>query len=160
MSVASNTGPLIALAKVDQLALLKTMFADVLIPPAVHRELLAKVGPEAQRLDDALQDFIRLQPMPPIAPEVDQATRGLGAGEQQAVALGIARGVLLLIDDRLGRAAARQLGANVTGVAGVLIQAKQTGLIPLVRPVQEAIRRNGYWLSDAVVESATKLAGE
>jgi len=41
MTIASNTGPLIALAKADHLSLLKTLYGDVLIPPVVHRELLA-----------------------------------------------------------------------------------------------------------------------
>ena len=42
MIVVSDTGPLIALAKVDQLSLLEKMFGEVHIPPAVHRELLVK----------------------------------------------------------------------------------------------------------------------
>lgn len=58
MSIVSNTGPLIALAKVDLLPLLERLFKQVRIPPAVHRELLAKSGPEAARLDDALARFI------------------------------------------------------------------------------------------------------
>ena len=45
MTVVSDTGPLIALAKVDQLNLLQVLFREVHIPPAVHYELLAKYGP-------------------------------------------------------------------------------------------------------------------
>ena len=48
-AVVSNTGPLIALAKADRLTVLEAMYGVVQIPPAVHRELLAKTGPEAQR---------------------------------------------------------------------------------------------------------------
>lgn len=33
MSVVSNTGPLIALAKIDRLALLQRLFGEVFIPP-------------------------------------------------------------------------------------------------------------------------------
>ena len=51
MNIVSNTGPLIALAKADQLRLLESLFSQVHIPPAVHRELLAKSGVEAERLD-------------------------------------------------------------------------------------------------------------
>jgi predicted nucleic acid-binding protein len=57
MTVVSNTGPLVALAKADHLLLLRVLYEEVLIPPAVHRELLAKSGPEAQRLDEALAEF-------------------------------------------------------------------------------------------------------
>lgn len=51
MTVVSDTGPLVALAKVGQLNLLRAIFWEVHIPPAVHRELLAKYGPEAARLE-------------------------------------------------------------------------------------------------------------
>ena len=47
MTIITNTGPLIALAKTDQLTLLQRLFKSVSIPPAVQRELLAKSGPEA-----------------------------------------------------------------------------------------------------------------
>jgi hypothetical protein len=48
--VVSNTGPLIALAKIDRLPLLKALFERVRIPPAVHQELLAKKGEEMEHL--------------------------------------------------------------------------------------------------------------
>ena len=47
MTVVSNTGPLVALAKVNQLSLLRQLFGQILIPLAVHRELLAKTGLES-----------------------------------------------------------------------------------------------------------------
>ena len=46
MKVASNTGPIIALAKISCLSILKTMFSEILIPPVVYRELLGKSGGE------------------------------------------------------------------------------------------------------------------
>lgn len=66
----------------------------------------------------------------------------------------------LVIDERLGRQAARQLGLTVTGSIGVLIEAKQRGYIPAVRPLLEAARRQGYWLSDELIAIATKMASE
>ena len=97
-------------------------------------------------------------PEPPE--EVDRLTSGLGAGEQQAICLALETGGLLVIDDRAGRKAAGQLGIATTGVVGVLLKAKQDGQLPMVGPVLEIIRRHGYWLSDAVVETAMRLAGE
>ena len=48
----------------------------------------------------------------------------------------------------------------ITGTAGVLVQAKSAGLVPHVRPLLEAIRSEGYYLSDALIRAAAKLAGE
>lgn len=50
MKAVSNTGPLIALAKVDSLYLLRELFGEVLIPSMVHRELCAKGGTEWEAL--------------------------------------------------------------------------------------------------------------
>jgi len=160
MSVVSNTGPLIALAKADLLSVLERLFKQVCIPPAVHRELLAKSGPEAARLDDALANFIEVTAMPPLPPEVKVATARLDPGERQAIALAYERKALLVMDDRLGRAVARRLHLPVTGVVGVIIQAKHANLLPAVRPVLEEIRQQGYWLSDEIVELGARLAGE
>lgn len=160
MIVVSNTGPIVALAKADHLSLLPILYGEVLIPPADHRELLAKVGPEAKRIDDGLAAFLRVSPIAQPPEEVDRLTSGLGAGEQQAICLTLETGGLLVIDDRAGRKAAGHLGIATTGAVGVLLKAKQEGHLPMVGPVLEVIRRHGYWLSDAVVETARRLAGE
>ncbi len=160
MTVVSNTGPIFALAKTDELPLLQALYGEILIPPSVHRELLAKVGPEAQRIDDALAMFVRITAIPQSSEEVDRLTSGLGAGEQHAICLALSSHGLLVIDDPAGRRSARQPGIAITGVVGVLLKAKQDGHIPLVRPVVETIRAHGYWLSDALVETASRLAGE
>jgi predicted nucleic acid-binding protein len=160
VTVVSNTGPIVALAKADHLSLLRILYGEVLIPPAVHRELLAKVGPEAQRIDEGLAVFLRVTPITRSPEAVDRLTSGLGAGEQQAIGLALEIGGLLVIDDRAGRKAAGRLGIATTGVVGVLLKAKQEGQLAMVGPVLEMIRRYGYWLSDAVVKTAMQLAGE
>lgn len=163
MSVVSNTGPLIALAKIDRLALLQQLFGEVFIPPVVHRELLGKAGAEANRLDQALAAFVHVHTAPLAERELEvvAATQILDAGERDAVVLAYQMGQLsLIIDDRLGRQAARRLGLSVTGVTGVLIQAKKLGLIVSVRRELEMVRRQGYWLSDELIEVAARLVGE
>ena len=158
--VVSDTGPLIALAKIDKLYLLGDMFGEVLIPPAVHRELLAKSGPESARLDEALQGFLKSVSAPHVVPEVKLATVRLDCGEREAVALAYERKAMLVVDERLGRMAARGLGLVVTGVIGILIRAKQSGFELSVVPLLEEMRQKGYWLSDNVLAVAAKLAGE
>ncbi|MCS6908190.1 MAG: DUF3368 domain-containing protein [Anaerolineales bacterium] len=144
----------------DRLSLLEALFGEVHIPPAVYREALAKSGAESQRLDEALARYIRVSQALELSPDLESVVRGLGAGEQQAIVLAHHLGALLLMDERLGRSAARRLGVRVAGVAGVLIRAKEAGLLSQVRPLLEAMRREGYWLSDAVLDTAARLAGE
>jgi predicted nucleic acid-binding protein len=74
MAVVSDTGPLIALAKVDQLALLQQLFGQVLIPPMVQRELFAKYGVEFDRLNRALPDILHVASVSSVLPQVEVAT--------------------------------------------------------------------------------------
>lgn len=160
MTVVTNTGPLIMLAKIDQLNVLQEMFKTISIPPGVHRELVAKSGVEAYRLDTAFAQFIEITEEPEFPPSVQLVTENLDVGEQQAIALAYAKGAILVIDERLGRQAARQLDLSITGSAGILIEAKQQGYIPAVKPLLELARQQGYWLSDDLIAVATRLAGE
>lgn len=56
----------------------------------------------------------------------------------------------LLIDELRGRKVARALGVRVTGTVGLLIEAKQTGLLRAVRPHLDALRNHGFWMSEAL----------
>jgi len=78
MKVVSNTGPLIGLAKINQLSLLKSMYREVLIPPMVHKELWGKVGNESDQIDSALQDFINVAELKNLNPVIDVAKRLAG----------------------------------------------------------------------------------
>ncbi|MCP4420391.1 MAG: DUF3368 domain-containing protein [Chloroflexi bacterium] len=160
MTHVTNTGPLIILAKIDQLGLLQQMFTSISIPPAVHRELMAKSDIESRRLDAAFREFINISAEPELLPIVQTATKHLDAGEQQAIALAHAKDSILIIDERLGRQASRQLGLTVTGSVGVLIEGKKRGHIPAVTPLLRMARQRGYWLSDKLIATAAKMAGE
>ncbi len=160
MKVVSDAGPLIALAKLDLLPLLNRLFGEVCIPPAVQGELFAKRGPEAPRLEEALRGSIQVVTAFTLPKDVERLTHGLGAGEQYAIGLALYLQTALIIDERSGRFAAKQLGVRFTGTIGVLLQAKQGGLIESVRAALDQIRRGGYWISDSLIEEATNLAGE
>lgn len=162
MILVSNTGPIIGLAKIGRLDLLKDLFGEVLIPSFVHKELFGKVGSEAVMIEEGLSNFINVAEVTATEQSVEPVLSELDEGERQAVALalGLGEDVLLLIDDRAGRQAARKLGVPVTGLLGLLLLAKEKGLVNRVGLMIEELREAGYWLSDEVVEVAKKLAGE
>ncbi len=158
--IVADAGPLIALAKVDALALIQSLFEFVSVPQSVWDEVMAKSGVEVERLTAASDDFLRVEPNVVLAEPLAKTVRGLGAGEQQAIALALTQASVLLADDWKARRVAQALGVSVTGTAGVLLLAKEKGLLDKVRPHLEAMRRAGYWLSDDFVEMAARLAGE
>lgn len=148
------------LAKIDQLNLLPQLFTTIATPPAVYRELMAKSGFEANRLNIALTHFITVAEEAELTPKVQLATNHLDAGEQQTIALAYAWQQPVIIDERLGRQAARHLGLTVTGSVGVLLEAKKRALIPAIAPLLFSARQQGYWLSEELVSLATTMAGE
>ncbi len=162
MKIISNTGPIIGLAKINQLNLLNDLASEVLIPPLVYRELLGKYGWELSRIDEALNRFIKVTKLSSISNEVEQAISNLDDGEKQVISLGsISNGdIILLLDDRAGRKAAQKLRLPTTGLIGILILAKEKGLISEVSSLLEELRNKGYWLGDSLIEIALKLAGE
>ena len=87
---------------------------------------------------------------------------GLGAGEAEAIALALEIPDLetVILDDGRARRRGTALGLPVTGTAGVLIAAKQRGVIPSLRGALDAVRGAGLYLSDAAYADALALGGE
>jgi len=160
--VVADTGPLIALAKIEKLTLLKHVGDAIMIPPVVRRELLGRRGDEAAEIDHALDTFLRIADVPPHEANIEQILAGLDEGERQAIRLaaGFKDKVLLVMDDRRGRKAARQLAIPTTGVVGLLLWWKERGRVDHVSSLISTLRARGYWLSDEIAEHARRVAGE
>ncbi|MDL1961480.1 MAG: DUF3368 domain-containing protein [Deltaproteobacteria bacterium] len=162
MRIVADTGPIIALAKIGKIFLLKSIAEEVLIPPMVYKELFGKIGSESNEIDRALNTFIRLKKEITLDKATEMALADLGEGEKQAIGLASSLGedVLLLIDDRAGRRVAEKLNIATTGLVGLLVVAKEMGFVEGVGPLIEDLRHNGYWLSDDLITTAKRLAGE
>ena len=75
-------------------------------------------------------------------------------------ALALLRGAVVLLDERRGRACALDLGLNVLGTLGLLVRARQQGLVEHVRPLAEALLASGYYLARPLVDRALASIGE
>jgi predicted nucleic acid-binding protein len=162
VKIVADTGPIIGLAKIGQIFLLKKLANEVLIPPIVHKELYGKIGFEANRIDRALNDFVSIAELGSLEITEDERTANLGEGEKQCIylAFSLKKDVLLLIDDRAGRQAADKFNIPKTGLVGLLLLAKSRGLLENVGSLLQELRSAGYWLSDEVITVARKLAEE
>ena len=67
---------------------------------------------------------------------------------------------LVIIDERLARRHAERLGMTLTGTLGVLLRAKERGLVSSVTPLVDQLRNGGIWLSKDVLAEALRLADE
>ena len=137
--VVCNSGPLIGLAGIRQLELLAQLYSRVLIPEAVRLEISGshRFTHQAAVLSPAWLEVRR------VARGLDPLLRSeLGKGEAEVIALAQeVRSERVLIDERKGRRIATIVyGLKVTGTGGILLAAKQAGLVPAVRPLLEGRR--------------------
>ncbi|WP_371930972.1 DUF3368 domain-containing protein [Lewinella sp. JB7] len=63
---------------------------------------------------------------------------------------------LLIIDERKGRSRAKSLGIVITGLIGILIRAKQRGLISSGKDKLDSLRKQGFHLSDKIYQLALR----
>jgi predicted nucleic acid-binding protein len=84
----------------------------------------------------------------------------LHSGEQEAIALAVSVDAQLLIDERLGRRTAIQLGINVIGSLSILATVRRQCLIEAVRPLVTELRISGYGFDDELVRSFLAGLGE
>jgi len=129
--VVSDASPLIALQQIDELKLLRGLFGEVIIPPAVAREVASLSLPPWVKARSLQQ---------PMAGDILHAS--LGAGESEAISLAQEiHANWLLLDERAGRRLAQALGLRVAGTLGLLNRAKEKGLLAAVRPHVETLVR-------------------
>lgn len=67
---------------------------------------------------------------------------------------------LVILDDNAAKKTAKYLGLTVTGTLGVLVKAKQQGIIEKVRPLLTKMQRNGFYVSSAVERMVLEQADE
>jgi predicted nucleic acid-binding protein len=154
-----NASPVILLARVGQLDLLRQLGAAVVIPEAAVLEIRRRgpTDPAVQALAHAAW-LISVDPGP-VPPHV--AAFGLGDGESAVLAHALANpGSGAIVDDQAARRAATALGIAHQGTLGVVVFAKTRALIPAARPVVEQLRRHGMYLTDQVMNQALAQVGE
>lgn len=163
MPAVSNTSPISNLAYIGRLDLLREQFGGISIPSAVRFERAnipdASVRGTVEKAIEA--GWVQVLPVGNHA-LVDILSAGLDRGESEALALALQlKAERVLIDERDGRLAARQLGLPVIGVLGILVQAKKVGSLRAVKPEVEALRRRARFFVDARLERIVlEAAGE
>ena len=161
MIVVSNTSPIFYLSTIGHLDLLRQLYNEIVIPTAVFNEI-ANVG-NADASAKIVPTFSWIKTQSATDREfVSTLKADLDPGEAEAIALAVELNVdRLLIDERLGRAAAMQVELKVVGVLGILIAAKRNNLIREVKPLLDAlIEQVGFWIDARLYAKVLKTVGE
>jgi hypothetical protein len=158
--IVSDTSPLRALAHLDLLDLIRQLFGEVLVPPAVVKEL--GTPPSGLVVVDVQQvPFLRVQ-APQNQLKVQRFLKDLDPGEAEALALALeVQAAAVLIDEKAGRAAAQGAGLQPVGTLGILLRAKQRNLISLIAPLMDQLENElDFFLSAEIKAEVRRLAGE
>lgn len=158
MTVISDTSPVTNLIQIGQLSLLQGVFGVVILPQAVYEELC--VIP-AQKIIIDQQNWLFVQ-KPADEKLVAELKKELDKGEAEAIALALElKADALIIDELKGRDKAEQVGLRIIGLLGTLLEAKQKGFVPTVRPLMdELVSKAGFKLHPALYQQILKISGE
>ncbi|OGD45479.1 hypothetical protein A3K69_06385 [Candidatus Bathyarchaeota archaeon RBG_16_57_9] len=160
--IVSNATPLIYLAKIGRLSLLKAVFGEVLVPQEVKAEVVDRgkeIGEvDAYIVEAALEEgWLKVVKTDPIKIPLQ-----LDAGETAALSLARKLSVEVLVDEVSARMAARLMSLTPRGTLYVLLKALEMSEINLdeFNDALGDLVRNGFRLREEVYLEALKKARE
>ncbi len=144
--VICDTSPLQYLHQLGLLEILPALAKEIVVPPAVEEEIQAgkALGLDLPDLRGIEWLTVRHPASRPAVPLVHD----LGPGETEVLMLGLeSPGAILILDDGLARRVAASLEIPFTGTLGLLLDAKQSHLIPAVRPFLDRLQELRFRLA-------------
>jgi predicted nucleic acid-binding protein len=158
--VVSDATPLIALAKVGRLELLKVLFGTIRIPQSVYDEVVTDSKGRPGSLEVSQASWITTQ-SPVDWTKVDYLRADLDAGEAEALVLAEELAAdWMLLDEAKARLAADLPGFRYIGTIGLLLLAKRLDKEVAIRPLLDELRSKKFYVSDRVYQLTLKQAGE
>lgn len=161
MIVVSDTTPLIGLAQIQRFDLLQQLFGQVYIPQAVYDEAVVagreEGGARHQVSGATWIKIVSVKDRLAVEVLLDE----MDLGEAEAIVLARELGAdWVLMDERKGRRKLAQMGINRIGTLGILLKAKQLGLLEAVRPEIEKLQHQSFSMSQEVIDAVLKQANE
>lgn len=161
MIVVCNSSPLISLARVGQLDLLRQLFGQIHLADEVWDEVVMRgAGRPAAEAVLAAQ-WIERHPAAPAEEMLRlRAQHALGTGELATVRLARAlRADLAIIDERAARRLAQADGLAVMGCVGILEAAFRRGLVPDLRQSYQELLAHGIRIDQRILNHSLAACG-
>ena len=161
MIVIADTSPIINLAAIGQLDLIRRLYGNIWIPDAVYREIVETGAGEPGSVE--VREFAWIERHVVRSTDLVTALKlELDAGEAEAIALAIeSKPGLLLVDERRGRLVAVRFNLKVLGLLGVLVEARRSELIPAVTPLLIDLNKvAGFYMTPELIGRVQAACGE
>ncbi|MDQ6788665.1 MAG: DUF3368 domain-containing protein [Acidobacteriota bacterium] len=139
MIIVADASCLIVLQNIRELPLLQEVFGEVFITEEVEKEC---------EID--LPEWIKVKT---VQNKIQQNALNLilDAGEAISIALCVEiNKPLLIIDEKKGRRIALELGLEITGTLGVIVKAREKGLIDSIEIVLEKLESANFHISQSL----------
>jgi predicted nucleic acid-binding protein len=156
----SNAGPLISLATIGQFDLLSNLFEEVFIPRAVHTEVVVHGTGKPGASETAGVAWIRVVDVQNRL-AVDLLRNELDSGESEAIVLAEELNAdYILMDEAAARRKIGRSGLKKVGTLGILLMAKESGLIKAVKPLLDKLTNSSFRMSKKVYREILLKAKE
>jgi len=155
MILIADSSALVTLSIVDKLDVLEQLFGEVYVPRAVYEEVSQENKAESYKLKNYCKDKVL---------DIQSRTNfniSLGQGESEAIVLYSEQNAdFLLCDDKKAKKFAQNFGLKVIGSLGILLKAKESGLINEISPLIELLKNSRIFIDDRTFELVLKMASE
>lgn len=147
--IISDTSCLIILTKIRELDLLRQLYKTV----TITQDILLEYG-------EHLPDWIEVQ-QPKDHRRQQLLEKQIDKGEASAIALALETNEnIIILDDWKARKLADKLGLSITGTIGLIIKAKNKGIILSIKPYLDKIRETNFRFSEELEKIALREANE
>ena len=155
--VIVNSTPIIGLADIGRLDLLKNVYQQIVIPQAVYHEI---ISPSVKKQVDESRDWITVEQIQDDSQKQMYRAK-LHAGEVEVMILAQEQNAeLVILDDNAAKKTAKYLGLAVTGTLGVLLRAKREGYIHSVSEVMDELSQDHFFIHEKVRKMVLEQADE
>jgi predicted nucleic acid-binding protein len=155
---AVNASPLILFSRIDRLDLIERLAPGVMVPDRV----IVEVGDGAHKDATARRAITWAERFRVSDLDLPATVErwNLGPGESQVISHCLQGRRWAVLDDQMARRCVQSLGLTMIGSIGIVLRAKEHGLIDTARPWVYRLMDAGMFVSDALIERALNAIGE
>jgi len=157
MIVFSNTTPIIALSSIQSLCLMPQLFGEIHLVYEVIEECAAG-GPISV---PTLLEMSWIKPVQSTPIQHASILLDLDKGEKHTLDMACKHQAdWVIIDEKIGRNMAEYMVLKVIGTLGILLKARQRGLIHCFNDSVKAMQAQGIYYNTALIKKLSQTVGE
>lgn len=153
-----NASPLILYSRIGKLDLFERLAPGVIIPETVIEEV--RSGAHKDATADQAVAWAKQYRHADIAVPVTVERWDLGKGESQVISYCLHGMRWAVLDDQMARRCISAHALRMVGSLGVILRAKERGLIDKARPWVYKLKSEGMYVADELIERSLSAIGE